>query len=175
MAKKDCATCKDIEQKKNLIYEDEQIVALLSSTPSTAGHVLVMPKEHYPIIEQVPDFIVANIFNKVNKISIAVFESIGATGTNVMVQNGVAAGQKAAHFTAHIIPRRDNDGLNFQWEPKQISEDEMSTAQLKLKDATQGIGAFEQEKAKPVEMDKKTESIADDDTNYLIKQLRRIP
>lgn len=160
------------------IYEDEKIIAILDLNPANMGHVLVMPKEHYPIIEQVPDPIVDALFKVANRISIAVFETLKTEGTNIIVSNGIAAGQKAAHFMIHVIPRTQNDNINFNWKPKQLSEEEMSTVELELKEQAKRIGEFEKEKPKPITIEEKTEKIPEKvgkEENYLIKQLERIP
>ena len=39
-------------------------------------------------------------------------------GINLMQANGEGAGQSVGHFHLHIIPRRKDDGLLFNWEPK---------------------------------------------------------
>lgn len=176
----DCEFCSLISQKKNKVYEDEQIFVMHAPKPATFGHLLVLPKNHYMIIEQMPDYEVGEMFEKVNKISTAVFENIGAQGTNIILQNGVAAGQTSSHLMIHIIPRREGDNLNLAWQPKQLSEEEMSTVELQLKDFTNNIGSFEKKPSKPVEVKtEEVEQISEDDDgegeNYLIKQLRRIP
>jgi len=173
-----CEFCDLIKGKMNKIYEDDLIYVMLAPKPSAIGHVLVLPKKHIMIIEQLQDYEVGEIFEKVNKISTAVFESLGAQGTNIIVQNGVAAGQSHSHMMIHVIARRENDGLDFNWQPKQLSEEEMSTIELKLKEFTKNIGAFEEKPPAPVEMEKKVETIKEDKDsaeNYLIKQLERIP
>ena len=173
----DCEFCELIKGKLNKIYEDEQIFVMHAPKPASVGHVLVLPKEHYMIIEQIPDFVLGEIFEKVNKISTAVFEGIGAQGTNIIVQNGVAAGQSHSHFIIHVIARREGDGLDFQWQPKQLSEEEMSTVELKLKEASKEIGAFEEKPKPPIEMKKEVKKIKEgkEEINYMIKQLERIP
>jgi len=118
------------------------------------------------------------MFNIANKLSSAVFEAIGAKGTNIMVQNGVEAGQLVPHFAIHIIPRNENDNINFQWQPRQLTQEEMSTVELKLKQGAESIGQFEtEEKKEPVEVEKKVEKIKKKEKgeNYLLKQLERIP
>jgi len=139
--------------------------------------VLVLPKEHVMIIEQMHDYDIAEIFQKVNKISTAVFESLGAHGTNIIVQNGVAAGQSSSHLMIHVIARREGDGIDFAWQPKQMSEEEMSTVELKLKEFTKNIGGFEKRPAKPIELKTEIKKIKEDEKeeNYMIKQLQRIP
>ncbi len=172
-----CALCNEIKQGKNKIYEDEHIYAVIHPKPASPGHMVVFPKKHYQILEQVPDFEVAKLFDVANKLSTAVFESLKVHGTNIIVQNGLAAGQSIPHISLHIIPRMENDGINFQWEPRQLNEEEMSTVELTLKDASDSVGGFEkEEKKEPVKVEKKIKKIkTSKQENYLIKQLERIP
>ena len=180
MAETSCIFCQTVKGKTKLekIYEDEKIVATLHPTPAAKGHILVFPKKHYQIVEQIPDYEIGEIFKKINKLSVAGFEGVKAVGSNIIVQNGVAAGQKIPHVCINIIPRVENDGLNFQWQPKQLTEEEMSTVELKVKEETEKIGGFEkEEKKEPIKLEEKREKIKEEgeEESYLIKQLRRIP
>jgi len=170
-----CETCELIKKKKGKLYEDEKIIALLAPTPAAVGHVWVLPKNHAAILEQVPDYIVGQVFSTANKLSMALFESLGAHGTNLLIQNGVSAGQKHNHLIVHIIPRRENDGIDFNWETKQLSEEEMSTVEIKIKDETKGIGFFETEPEKKVVIEQKEAEELGDEEDYLLKQLERLP
>ena len=117
-----------------VVYEDDSIVAVISETAASPGQISIFPKEHYTILELVPDLLVDHIFRVVNKLSTIVFETLGVQGTNIIVQNGISAGQGVPHFCVNIIPRREGDVLNFQWKPKQLMEEEMDTAYLVLKE-----------------------------------------
>lgn len=163
------------ESRSYKIYEDEKVVAFLKDRPAAVGHILIVPKEHYPIIENVPDFIVSHIFQLANRLSSAIFESLNASGTNIIVNNGVEAGQDQPHFSVNIIPRRENDNLNLQWQGKQATEEELSTIELSIKEMSESIGDFKKEKQKPIIMDKEPDKVEDDEQNYLTKSLRRIP
>ena len=174
MSKK-CEICELIKSKKGILYEDKKVYAFLAPKPATTGHVIITSKKHFPILEQIPDFIVSELFVKANKISMASFEAIGAEGTNILMQNGVAAGQKHNHAILHVIPRREKDGINLAWEPRQLSEEEMSTIELKIKKETESVGAFEQEEEKPVEIKGPEKIEAGPEEDYLIKQIERIP
>jgi len=164
-----------VKGKKGLLFEDDKLAILLAPKPATAGHILLVPKEHRTILEQVPDFVIGKLFDKANKVSMAVFEALGAEGTNILVNNGTAAGQTTTHCVINVLPRRENDGLSFVWQPKQLSEEEMSTIELKLKEETKNIGAFEKEQPKPKELPKPEEVKEAEEVNYLLKQLERLP
>jgi len=164
------------------IYEDDLILAVLDVNGSNPGHCFIIPKNHYPIIEQVPDAEIAHMFTIANKISSSIFENLKSQGTNIFVANGIPAGQTVAHFTINVIPRKENDGINLQWKPKQLTEEEMSTVELKLKEQIQNIGVeniekTDQPKTIPENTEpQQTQPISDDDEeDYVAKQLRRIP
>jgi len=177
MAEK-CIICQiingDIPAKK--IYEDDEIVAILDFNGANPGHSFVIPKQHTPILEQVPSHLVGKLFNVANKISSAIFDTLKVQGTNIFVANGIPAGQKVAHFMINVIPRKENDGINLQWQTKQLSEEEMSTIELKIKEEVGNVGFSEE--PKPQKQETKTQPVSEEvsgEDNYLVKQLRRIP
>jgi len=178
MATKDaCLVCQIIDSKipSKKIYEDEFVMAVLDVNGSSPGHCFVMPKNHYPIIEQVPDMEIVRLFQASNRISSAIFESLGAQGTNIFVANGIPAGQTVAHFTINVIPRKENDGINLQWQPKQLNEEEISTIELKLKEQTKNMGHFEKEEKKPRVHAPKPAAFSEEEEEYFAAQMKRLP
>ena len=160
------------------VYEDDLILAVLDVNGSNPGHCFVMPKNHYPIIEQVPDLELLHLFAVANKISSSLFENLKTHGTNVFVANGIPAGQTVAHFTINVIPRKENDGINLQWKPKQLTEEEMSTVELKLREQVRNVGIGKIEKTeRPMAAHKRAEPMqfSDDEDDYIAKQIRRVP
>jgi len=179
MPKESCLLCQIIEGKipSKKIYEDDLILAVLDINGANPGHCFVLPKNHYPILEQVPDPEIAKLFQVANKISSAIFENLGVQGTNIFAANGVPAGQTVAHFMLHVIPRVENDGVNLLWQPKQLTEEEMSTVELKIKDQTKNIGGFKAEKREKIvkEPAPTAPSSDDDEEDYFGRQLERVP
>jgi len=168
----DCLFCQLIQKKANGVFEDEKVFAMVSPEPVAPGHILVLSKEHAPIIESVPDFVVGNMFTVANKIGVAVFEALGAQGTNLLIQNGPPAGQRHNHAMLQVIPRFENDNLQIGWNPRPADESELSGLESKIKDETKNVGVFEKEKQKPIEVEKPKEITKED---YRVKYLRRIP
>jgi diadenosine tetraphosphate (Ap4A) HIT family hydrolase len=111
----------------------------------------------------------AELFAVASKASMALFEGLGVQGTSLLVQNGLAAGQRLAHIIAHVLPRQEGDGL-LEWERKQLSEEQMSTVELKLKPELRNVGIVEKEKPKPIVEEKPKET-----EDWLKHSLRRIP
>jgi len=146
--KKQCVFCQivagKIQAKK--VYEDDKVVAILDINPVNPGHVLLLTKEHYSIMPQLPDDEVAHVFMAAKAISNSMLRSIDAQGTNIIVANGIAAGQRAQHFMAHIIPRKQNDGVNFVLPQKTMDEKEIEAISSKLISVLSGAGEKEEEK-----------------------------
>ena len=69
-----CLICQIVANKVPAykIYEDDLTLAILDVNGANPGHCFVIPKNHYPIIEQVPDQELANLFTVTNKISSAI-------------------------------------------------------------------------------------------------------
>jgi histidine triad (HIT) family protein len=160
-----CRICELIRATKNKVYEDDVVVALLHDRPASVGHMLVIPKEHAAILEQVPDQTAARMFQVANRLSSVAFDALGAMGTNILLNNGIGAGQDENHCVLHVIPRRENDNLNLQWQPHQMSDDDLSTAELQIADASKP------DRPQIVEETNQPQ-VAED---YLLKSLRRIP
>ena len=119
----DCELCDNANNGNEFkIYDDDICMAILEEKPASLGHILIFPKKHHPILEQVPNIEVEHIFKIANKLSIATFESLGVHGTNILVNNGSAAHQTHSHFSVNIIPRKEKDGLNLEWKHKQLNE-----------------------------------------------------
>jgi histidine triad (HIT) family protein len=146
--KKQCIFCQIIAGKiqAKKIYEDEKVLALLDINPANPGHLLILTKEHYSIMPQVPDEDIAHIFMAVKSLSNSMLRGIEAQGTNIIVANGIAAGQRAQHFMAHIIPRKDNDGINFVLPQKAMEQKEIESIGNKLVAALGGAAEKEEEK-----------------------------
>lgn len=170
----ECPICALVQSKTLTLFEDEDIVAMAAPEPSVPGHLIVVPKIHSPIFESVPDNVVKRLFSVANRISIAAFEAIGAQGTNLLVQNGLPAGQSKPHFLVNIIPRREGDNLSLEWQPGKVSEEDSQRAETLLKEASQGLGKPPKEKPKPLE-EKKPEKIEMSESDYRFRSLRRIP
>ena len=169
----ECENCEIIEKKKLLIFEDDVALVAFKQNPASLGHILIIPKNHYTIIEQIPEEELGHLFNLANKASVILFEGLNALGTNIIIQNGVSAGQKKPHVEINVIPRQEKDGLNFQWIPKQLTEDEMETAEVQLKEILEEKEVKtieEQEKQEPEEIKQQ-----EDKDNMMIKHLERVP
>ncbi len=170
----ECEFCEIRESKKELLFSDENIAAFLSRNAAVPGHTVIIPKQHFTILEQIPDSLVRQMFQAANKFSTLLFEGIGAQGTNVIVENGNAAGQKTAHLSVNVLPRAQNDNLNFQWQPKKLSEAQSGMVEVQLKSELDR-SFQEPEVDEPKLVEKSEETIEHSEDDYLMRQLNRMP
>lgn len=111
--KQQCIFCQIIAGKvpSKKVYEDDQCLAVMDINPAAPGHLLLMPKEHYAIMPQIPDEVIGHLFAVTKHLSQSMLRKLRVEGTSVFVANGMAAGQRSQHFMVHIIPRKEEDGL----------------------------------------------------------------
>ena len=149
--KKQCIFCQIVESKvqSRKIYEDEHVLAVLDINPANPGHILVMPRDHYSIMPQIPQEEVEHIFLAAKMLSNACLRALEVQGSNIIAANGVAAGQRAQHFMVHLIPRKENDNLDFEVPQKNIPEKELERIQGML---SESLGKKIMEKEKPMQI-----------------------
>ncbi|KAL5562188.1 hypothetical protein UlMin_031935 [Ulmus minor] len=109
----ECVFCKIIRGQAPAfkLYEDETCLCILDTKPLSRGHSLIIPKSHYPSLEATPPSVIAAMCSKVPFISSAIVKATGSDSFNLLVNNGVAAGQVIFHTHIHIIPRKARDCL----------------------------------------------------------------
>jgi histidine triad (HIT) family protein len=116
-------TCAICDQMKDALFLSESFAVLLPKKSYAPGHVLVVPRTHYVILEQIPSEEVGHLFTVANKVSSILFDAMQAHGTNLLVRNGIPAGQDIGHVGIDVVPRWKNDTTQLQWQPQQIPED----------------------------------------------------
>lgn len=111
-----CMFCRIIsgEVSARLVFEDELSLAFLDHRPVFPGHCLLIPKEHYETLTDLPEKLVGPFFKNAQRLTRAVESALEAQGTFVAMNNRVS--QSVPHLHTHIVPRRRKDGLKgFFW------------------------------------------------------------
>ena len=104
------------EEKTSAVYSDETSVAFLDYRPLILGHLLLVPRLHYPTLADVPDEAIGALAIDAKLLSAAVMQAFGAEGSFVALNNIVS--QSLPHVHVHIVPRNKGDGLfasGFIW------------------------------------------------------------
>lgn len=101
-----CTFCKIVrgEAPASYVYEDEKVMAFLSTRPINVGHTLVVPKRHYENIFEISEEEVVHLSKIVKKVAYAVRKAVSAEGIRIVQNNGEAAGQVIFHLHVHVIP-----------------------------------------------------------------------
>lgn len=190
--------CKICEQLKNgkKIYQDNYVTAFLARDKAVAGLIQVATNKHHAIFEHLSDYEAGHVFAIANEISSILVNYLKVGGVNIIVNNGVEAGQSYPHFVVNIVPRTDNDGMDFTWQPKQLSPEDLKGVYEKLlsslKEKEQDNGnlepnesnesnksgepiASDEQKKHPGQDEKDDEEEIEEEKDYLIRSIDRIP
>jgi histidine triad (HIT) family protein len=123
----------------SVVFEDSISLAFLDNRPLFPGHVLLIPKQHFETLQDLPSDLIGGFFRNVQLLSKAVEEGMQAEGTFVAINNRVS--QSVPHLHVHIVPRRKKDGLRGFFWPRNAYKDEeqMKDAQAAIRNARTGL------------------------------------
>ncbi len=93
-----------------VVYEDETTMAFLDANPLAPGHTLVIPKDEYERLNDIPDDVATDLYATIHRLIPAVEEGVDADASTVAFNNGEEAGQEVPHVHCHIVPRFEGDG-----------------------------------------------------------------
>jgi histidine triad (HIT) family protein len=113
------------------VYEDERFFAFLDINPRNPGHTLVIPKEHFRWVWDVP--YLGEYFEVVGKIANAIKK---ATKTDFVVS--FIIGEEVPHAHIHLVPRFLGDGHGALIElslVRKIEKEEMAEIAQKIKNS----------------------------------------
>lgn len=127
MKEASCIFCKiaNGEIPSKTLYEDELYRVILDLGPATRGHALILPKDHYADLYELPEEDCARILKLAKKMAVRITERMGCDGFNLVQNNGEAAGQTVRHFHMHLIPRYRDDNQQINWIPGNPDQEEL--------------------------------------------------
>lgn len=111
-----CIFCKIIagEIPSSAIYEDEEFKAILDISPASKGHALILPKQHYANLYELPEELCGKAMKLAKRLAGHMTEKLNCDGFNLVQNNGEVAGQTVFHFHLHLIPRyKDGDNKDL--------------------------------------------------------------
>jgi len=104
------------------LLEDADCLSFLDIGPLAEGHLLLVPKQHYEWLDQMPAEHVARLAQHLPRLGRALVRAVRCQGYNVLQNNGRVAGQAVGHVHFHVIPRVAGDGLGYRWPAGQYAE-----------------------------------------------------
>jgi len=132
-----CVFCEivKLETPSQRVYENDEYIAFLDINPINFGHTLVIPRNHYVNVLDVPENVLAGMIKIAKKVAPAVVKAMRADGFNIGINNGRAAGQLVDHVHIHVIPRFEGDNLKSWPSRSRYAKGEMGATAKKIKDA----------------------------------------
>lgn len=116
-----------------IVYEDDDTLAFLDNNPVNEGHTLVVPKEKYRNILDIPADVFSKVMKTAHMLSPIIKEAVDADGINIHINNEPQAGQEVFHLHVHIIPRFEQDGFKHWHGNKEYSKEDFSDTQEKIR------------------------------------------
>ena len=134
MKDSNCIFCKiaNGEIPSATLYEDDQFRVILDLNPAAKGHALVLPKDHYANLFEIPEDVLGQAAGVAKKVGTRLYEGLHADGFNLVQNNGETAGQTVFHFHMHLIPRYKGDGQHILWKPTEPTQEELKAVRDSL-------------------------------------------
>jgi histidine triad (HIT) family protein len=126
-------------EASHVVFEDERTIAFLDNRPLFPGHSLLIPRDHYETLADLPADLIAPLFANAQLLSRAIPEVMGKPGSFVALNNVVS--QSVPHLHVHVVPRQRKDGLRgFFWpRSKYESEEQMAATAATVREAVERL------------------------------------
>ena len=109
----DCLFCRIVRKEipAKLVAEDEHCVAFRDINPQAPLHVLVIPREHVPSLDEARD---PELLGRLSLMAadIARKEGVAGSGYRTVMNTNSAAGQTVFHVHLHLL-----GGRSMHWPP----------------------------------------------------------
>lgn len=109
-----CIFCHKENLTTDIVYEDDLVMAFMDMDPINEGHVLLVPKEHYLDVDELPDEMLSHLMLVSKKIVTALKQIYQPDGYSIM-QNG-GKFNDVGHYHLHIFPRYQGDGFGWNYD-----------------------------------------------------------
>ena len=133
----DCIFCKIASKEipAKILVETKSCIGFLDAFPLARGHALVIPKNHYEKLQDLPTDVNTEMFSTIHSLISKIDTLTGAT--LVAIHNGRESGQEIPHVHVHLIPRSSDDSAGavhsmFSQKPE-LSESEIDELYSKLR------------------------------------------
>lgn len=129
-----CIFCKiaNGEIPSKTLFEDEKFRVILDLAPAAKGHALILPKEHFANIYELPEETAADVIKLAKRMAVRMTEKLSCDGFNLVQNNGEIAGQTVFHYHMHLIPRYEGDGQKIGWKPGSPSQEELEAVRKQI-------------------------------------------
>src|SRR4051812_15695907 len=86
MVEESCVFCRIIggEETVSIVYEDDRAIAFMDIQPVSTGHTLVVSKDHYPTLFDMPEDLAAHCLSVARLLAPGIKKASGAESLNVL-------------------------------------------------------------------------------------------
>lgn len=110
-----CIFCKikNKEIPSKIVFEDERIIAFNDANPQAPVHILLLPKEHFASLNDIPEEkedVLSHLLLKARQI--AQQEGISKNGYRIVLNTEKDSGQEVFHIHFHLL-----GGRGMTWPP----------------------------------------------------------
>ena len=130
----ECVFCKIVAGEIGSIQvcEDANTLAFMDINPIAYGHTLIIPKQHWQNLYEVPDDQLAQVSATAKRVATAIGKALVPDGVSLVQANGKGAAQSVLHFHVHIIPRTLGDDLKINWKLNPGNPDQIRSAAQRI-------------------------------------------
>ena len=124
-----CLFCKIVagQAPADRVLDEPDVVGFLDTRPVFPGHVLLVPRQHFVTLMDLPTELLTPLFDAAQRVGRALEAGLDADGVFMGINNRIS--QSVAHLHVHAVPRRRKDGLRgFFWPRTKYASDEESAA-----------------------------------------------
>ncbi len=107
------------------IFENQQYRVILDLSPVSKGHALIIPKTHCQDLCDASEEVLQGVLPLAKMIGNAYKEALGATGFNIVQNNGKSAGQTVFHLHIHVVPRYGEGDGEVVWRSQKAPEGQL--------------------------------------------------
>ncbi|AUX10763.1 histidine triad (HIT) family protein [Halalkaliarchaeum desulfuricum] len=120
------------------VHETDTTLAFLDANPLAPGHTLVIPKEGYERVRDLPASLSADLFAAVHELTPRIEAAVDADAITIGINDGPAAGQEIPHVHVHIVPRFEGDGggpiHGVAGSPPDLADEELDDIAASIRD-----------------------------------------
>ena len=107
----ECVFCNIVQGKSpaTIEWEDEKVIAIRDVNPQAPMHLLIIPKEHFPSIDDIPSDTLLAMLETVKALAT---QNVFSNGYRIVINKGPDGGQTVYHAHVHLL-----GGRPFGWPP----------------------------------------------------------
>ncbi len=126
--------------KSSIVYQDQNLLGILDINPATVGHVILMPRAHYNSLYEMPPPLSLGLLSIARAIGYALLLHMGSTNVDLIYSQELRQGNFTPHALIHIIPRYKDDNVNYAWQSRSLTEEEIAQISQSVIGAIEKVG-----------------------------------